>query len=343
MSLPRPAKADASDIALLLAIPLDEREFFAHVGKSDWLQQYAIEGSDATARQERLRAVWTDEYVPLVAEPFRELIDRALGLGTDVRTQATLGSLREATTHKPIVILFAHWKGPEILYDDLVPPVEREKFVARVRESDTPLARWLASSFRASGFAQASPDQAPAKRSFWSSWRSYRIQSLVEILRASLGVASLENSATDGIEEVFEHEVTRAARRRDAIDLLFRGLLRPGNRLELFDGLHAKEEVEAAVAPLFQGVLDLTTCTSTILADFIAARRQLRFRVVQFPTAQQPIWAAKSLKSTIELTVQAGLPYLDARILARRELEQALAEVGPPKRFIDRLKLWSET
>jgi hypothetical protein len=99
------------------------------------------------------------------------------------------------------------------------------------------------------------------------------------------------------------------------MDGLFSGLLQPGNRLELFDGLHDCHSVARAIDQTYQGTLDLTTCTSTILADRIGQHHRWRFRIVQFSENQEPIYAASVLEATLALMEQ-GLDYLDARELA---------------------------
>jgi hypothetical protein len=333
MTLPLSSEKRLREIALLFALPVNREEFISRVSKSDYLRKFDSSNDKTAKRDANLESAWEKKYCPGVADYFGELMAAAIRLGIDVRTQATLATLREVTAERSVVILFTHWKGPEIVNDDLVAPREISAFVERIRDHHTPLSHWLLERFHDIGHGGASANGPARRRRFWPfNFTSHRDQSLLGILNESLSVQLSEHmSAVDGVNEVIEHEVTRAARRRDILDTLFGRLLRPGNRLELFDGLQAKEVVEAAIAPDFQGVLDLTTCTSTVLADFIAACRHLRLRTVQFPTTQDPLWATKYVKTTIELVAAAGLSYLEARNLARRKLEQALFEVERSK------------
>jgi hypothetical protein len=133
----------------------------------------------------------------------------------------------------------------------------------------------------------------------------------------------------DGVDIVLESEVTRKARRRDELDELFHGLLRPGNRLELFDGLHAKEVVDDALDQRFDGMLDLTTCNSTVLADFLARRRRQRLRTVQFPAEQEPWWAAQCIDLALRLFVRESLDYQEARALATAMMVRGVGEIPP--------------
>ena len=95
-------------------------------------------------------------------------------------------------------------------------------------------------------------------------------------------------------------------------------MIRPGNRLELLDGLHRKEAFEEAVAPDFDGVLDFAACTSTILADYVAHRRNNRVRLVQAPNTIEFVATAPIVASTLELLAQGPFSYQEARTHARQ-------------------------
>ena len=125
---------------------------------------------------------------------------------------------------------------------------------------------------------------------------------------------------------VLEGAITRAASRRDEIDELFQGLLRPGNRLELWDGLHDKWEVESAIAPEFDGVLDLSACNSSVLANFLNARRGYRFRTVQFPDVVDFLWAATCVKGTLQLVAAGAFGYQEARLAVTNVLNSVMKE-----------------
>ena len=129
-----------------------------------------------------------------------------------------------------------------------------------------------------------------------------------------------EQGTAEGVQKVLELDITRMSRRRDTMDSIFQGLLNPGNRLELPDGLHTKEETELSIASSFEGVLDLTVCTSTVLGDYVGGRRRHAFRVVQFPTVQELLWGAECVSKTLQLVAEDSQPYLRARLMASRIL-----------------------
>jgi hypothetical protein len=71
-------------------------------------------------------------------------------------------------------------------------------------------------------------------------------------------------------------ETLRFALMRDLLNESLGEKIAPGNRLELFDGLHAVDAVEDAIDSGFDGLLDLSMCHSNVLAVFIDRRRQGR-------------------------------------------------------------------
>src|SRR5258708_8318925 len=209
------------------------------------------------------------------------------------------------TQTRRLVILFAHWKGPEIVFDDLIRGPNPDVFLNAGADLRGALGKWIAAKFRKISRKPGS-------------------DALLKVLNDALD-ATLEDS--DGqICSILEHDITRRTRRRSELEALFPGRLRSGNRLEMFDGLHAKEEVEAFVAPDFDGILDLPVCTSTVLADYIAAKRHHRLRTVQFPMVVEFIWAAKAVVDALRLKGCDNFEYLDARNLVTKELDQAIRE-----------------
>lgn len=303
-------------ICLLLGVPTDYVSFVSRVKSSDWLSKFdnSLDGDDIDrALSER----WVSEYSPLVAEPLLELMQVAKERNIDVKGEATLDMLREVTRTHRIVILFAHWKAYELLAEDLIQPVNSRAFFERANQDPTTKECWLCHQLQRF-VAQEEIGDTRSTRRWWQlkSSRTDRL-SLFEILSEAIPLYSndIPNDA-DGVDRVLESELTRLSRGRDHLDKVFYGLLRPGNRLELFDGLHSKEDVETAVWSGFSGILDLTTCTSTILADYIANRRRQQVRTVQFRTVQEFLWAAKCVSIALTLFVDHGVPYQKARLVA---------------------------
>ncbi len=297
-----------ADTGILIAVPLTLAEFRKRVQDSDWLGKFRPPGAGAEELQAATDVRWRDVYSPLVAEPLQEVVEIRTGrMGAEVRAAAQLADLAAVTGAKKTAILFAHWKGPEIVFDDLIPPWNFDALANRAAESRGPMGKWV--------------DAALGKRR-----SKLDSDAVLDVLNEALD-APLGGSA-DGVASILEHAVTRQARRREELQALFPDLLRAGNRLEMFDGLHSKEEVEASVALDFAGILDLTACTSTVLGDYLAARRRNRLRTVQFPEVVEFIWAAKAVAGALRFAASGGFDYLEARDLTTRMLTQAIQELA---------------
>jgi len=313
-----------TEIALLLAVPTSKAEFLSTVGHSDWLGKYFDSDLEPVVRDKALESHWAEEYSPFVAEPLQTLCNLALSLNVEVRKQAVLSDLEQCSAAKNVVILFAHWKGPEVLAEDFIQPIDRSRFLERLVNdtNGSALVSWLLGALGSGKMPSASIINDLLTRVFH---RGSREMSLREALMKSLSTPLSSLTSQDAIT-VLETTLTQMARRRDELNRLFQGLLKPGNRLELSDRLYSKEEIEAAIDPSFEGILDLTVCTSTTLADYIASQRRYRVRTVQFPTAQDLFWNARCISETLHL-VANGNPYIVSRLTASRVVEDALRQV----------------
>ncbi|MEM6252795.1 MAG: hypothetical protein AAF821_07725 [Cyanobacteria bacterium P01_D01_bin.156] len=308
------------NVAILFGIPIHEASFLSRVAESDYLRLY------------RSSLKNRDEYDKYIAEPFRDMatqVDQHSNF--EVRTGATLKDLQEVSKTANVIIVVSHWKNYGFSNNDIIRPVNKNSFAKAASQSDDPLAQWLA--HRLNRHLEAGKHQ---KSTFMASWLDsirnlWRTElTLRDILEQALDVP-LENELPQ-IEEVSQHvesDLTRRTRRRRWMDMLFANLVLPGNRLELFDGLHNSAAIAQSIDKSFNGVLDLTACTSTALADYISNYHQYRFRVVQFSENQEPVWAATVLKITLKSLLGYRDPadsahYLDARQHAIQLTRQTL-------------------
>lgn len=305
-------------ISVLIGIPVDFREFSSRVGISDWLAKFYQPHLTPAEQQEALGITWEEEYQPLVARPFQDLIERAKNLNIPVSTNATIDDLKNmCATREGTIIIFSHWKGPEILASDIHEDLDRETLELLVSGRGEAIAQRIQAELDKIDSPPKQSIGARLIRRLWAS-DSSRPHSVREILSAAIEDPLAET--LDGIDEVVESESVSRARCRDALDLLLTGLITPGNRLELFDGMHSKETIELKIAKEFEGVLDLTTCTSTYLADYISARRKQCIRTVQFPTVQKFDRAVNCVALTLEIAVRKNISYQEARLLANQVL-----------------------
>jgi hypothetical protein len=71
----------------------------------------------------------------------------------------------------------------------------------------------------------------------------------------------------------FGLDLLRRARNRDRVDGHFAGLIAPGNRIELSDGLHTAQAIIDRIPRRFAGLVDLTVCNSVLLGELIKRQR----------------------------------------------------------------------
>jgi hypothetical protein len=317
-------------MSLLLGLPVDREEFVQRVSESDWLAKFHDPDLGPEEQNAAIATRWESEYLPFVAGPLERLIEVAKGFGVQVKQRATIEDLSEATRTNEIVIIFAHWKGSEFVNDDFTQSVEAGIFLKRIGKPKTPLQKWLANRFSEEELGStARPKTFASRIARTFGFSKENGKGPRDILSEALGNVALNSPAReDGIDGVVEHEETRKARRREELDLLFEGLVRPGNRLELYDGMHSKEKVGAALAVDFRGILDLTICTSMVLGDFIAARGKHMFRTVQFPTLQEVLWGTTCVEYALKWVRENKMQYLQARSVAIAAVEQSIREHG---------------
>lgn len=284
-----------TDFGLLVAVPVTEATFEEHVrAGSDFLMKFE---SDPVT-------YWREVYEPEVVRPLQKLCAFGLEHGAEVLPGAVLSDLAEMCRRRSIVLVFAHWKGPEVGAGDLLSN-RRNEFLQRLAGHDSPLASWLAHAW-----------QEPKG---WFHQMTHRESSVADALNDSME-QPLPPPAT-GADFLWEGVITRRTRIREEMDTLFEGLISPGNRLELFDGMHRKDEVARAIPLDFMGYLDLVTCTSMVLAGHIQGWHRKRFRVAEAPHEVLLQIAAVVVGRALEHVVDRGLTYGEARQLASRELE----------------------
>jgi hypothetical protein len=312
---------------ILLAVPCDFDEFASRVGESDWLAKYRQHDDDPTKATAALRHWWDVEVQPMVAAPVVQLIASALELGVHVVRRATLADVRAATATSDVVVVFAHWKGYEFVADDLALQATPLAFMQRAAQSPTPLGRWLEG--RLAALTGASPPITRPLDRMRALFRPQPPATLVELLGEALDVPLGDHRPDGVVDGILETPVIRLSRRRAEIDRVFNGLVQPGNRLELFDGMHSMEDLAAAIAPTFHGWLDLTTCTSVVLADHLLRAHRNAFRIVQFEKVQEPLWHAYCIRIALRLSARTEMNYAVARQAAYDTLDNIVRTVQP--------------
>jgi len=287
-------------IALLVGIPTSFAEFAERVYTSDYLSKFRPIPDDMEAITQ-LQTAWSERYAPMVANPIEDLLLAAEASGVRCIRRATLKDVHVATSSVDAVVLMSHWKGARLVYEDLAPNCSTEVVLERVRSAEGLLPSWLLRQDREAA-------------------------NLVSLLNGAITMGWEGEADLEFVDGRCAIALTLEERRRRELEHLLEGLLAPGSRLELFDGMHTKDEFERAIALDFRGHLDLTTCNSTVLANHLRHARGGRLRLVEFPEQQEFLWHAQCLTSTIDLVLSHGMDYFSARRTADKLLHEVLLE-----------------
>jgi hypothetical protein len=301
-------------ISVLIGVPVTHADFVARVETSDFLSKFRPAPDDPD-RDETLRQHWEMHYGPFIGRPLGELSSVAQAVGARCFERAILHDVEVASAASQVVVVLSHWKGSEVLFQDLLAGCSWDTVMERAQGRHSPLARWIT-------------DKMKPRRGIGAWWPARKRPSLVELLNEAVKLGWEGEDADDAVDARSAMPITLAERRRSELDDMLQGLIVPGNQIEWFDGLYSKYAFEAMLDPQFNGFLDLTTCTSTVLGEYISRTREGRLRMVMFPEEQEFIWHAQCVASAVELTTQHNLPYPEARVLASQLLRRAIRELS---------------
>jgi len=303
-------------VTLLLGLPLTEEDFIKRLDaeprrRSDFLMKYDDPDLPADARNAARRRWWISRYETNVAQPLLTLASTAATLGCDVRERATLADLSVAARDNNVVIVMSHWKGPEFSNDDFLADF-KDALEARLVAVDHPLATAIVKSMQ--------------RQRGWLPFIGHKPLPARAAVRQGLD-AAIEDEQTTG-DRHYELDATRRARRRALLDAWLHELIHPGNRLELFDGLHAASDISSTISSGFTGVLDLTICTSTWLGDHLSHAAAQGFRTVQFVEPQDFLDASLRIRQTLAVFHEGQHSYLAARHAANKAYVKVVDEMA---------------
>jgi hypothetical protein len=231
-----------SDCAIAVALPLSADELRAQLvaeNPSDFVR--GVQG--------RLRGTPVDAvcaaYAAEVADAGRVLAG-ARALGVTVVPGARLADLTRLTERFRVVSILAHTPSAEITGED-IQDVAALATLARVGR--TPDQRRVRRFLRCSGIDLGAGAPLP------------EVSAVASTLQALVWTPARSAPRRRGMLD------------RTQLEDAFPGAVRRSPVLELRDGLHTLAAVRRAVAPSFDGVLDLSTCTSAILGEALKRTR----------------------------------------------------------------------
>lgn len=285
--------------AVLFALPTDRAAFDAVVD-GRMLQDY---------RRLLLRpgespdAVWHRRYAR-VAAAAQELTAAARELDATIVARATLDDVRSSSASAQVLIIVGHWRGWTVSDSDL-------------RATADQIRRRLS----AGGLDFVGGFDAGASRGELMRSINDAIESGEVLTRTNPDVAAMVTSPA-----------VQAALGRDVIDELLGDAIAPGNRVELCDGLHTPDALEAALHPRFAGELEFATCSSIVLATLIGRRRRKRVRVAHTLDLVDPLTCLIAITATFRYLKAEGGTYRNARLAVEAQLTEVRRQLKAEKR-----------
>jgi hypothetical protein len=248
-----------SECGLAMALPLNYDAFC-----KDLSSGYSMDYAYGMTADRDADDAWKKIGAP-VANLCSELANDADRLGVRVCPAATLPELGSLFSERSIVTIVAHWKGPRFSTRDLL--VDPKLFIDRIRDSCDELSIEIAAHLPPNNNICEGISLEGRQSSLADMLNRALIESPTFLSHRFLEKRS-SITAIDDLELMSE--------RRRQLDHGYPEIFRPGNRLEMRDGLHAVESIMNVIPSDWKGTIDLALCHSAYAAHLVKDARPER-------------------------------------------------------------------
>lgn len=295
------------DCALAFAVPLKREDFLRDLeptSDKDFVKSFGAQR--AVVRPEVL---W--DFYKSQADVALEVAAEVDKLHVKIFYELKLSQLSTVLNSCEVVALIAHWRDATVKASDFI---NVTSFVSKLTAGNNEIARklreWVSTNF------------IEQLNAFDNSEASQKELKAMLAKRLNGALQELQLYRRDHIPGTIEHPDSLQYRlylNRIALEETFIGELSPGNRLELFDGLHSIAEIVEHVPEPYARILDLTSCNSLILGEGIKRLRRdclvltnegpsrLDFRVLFFRGVMEELHREKA-------------PYIETVLRLRKQL-----------------------
>jgi hypothetical protein len=252
-------------------------------------------------------ALWQDAF-RAVASTALSLSRQAAALGVMVIEDATLVDLGYIFSSRSVATIVAHWRGPQITRDDII--ADPDTIAHRLAEEESDFACLFREGYLTSSFDRIRKSNSDSiKRSRLAESIDQRLSRYPALVRPPAGTEwSLDRPTLRHVN-------------RSTLDNWAPQSFRPGNKLELSDGLHGAEAIAAAVPEGWSGVADLSNCQSAQLIQLIKRNRSDRI-VIANEYDTNPIRRMALLSTVYGILSKGRTNYVDARNAIAIELSK---------------------
>jgi hypothetical protein len=277
-------------IALVFGIPLDRGDFMRRAASSSW--DYGRQLLSTRSAEE----AFGNLYAPVCAAA-QELTERAKRAGVSVYATCTLEDLSQACARHAVVVLVAHWRGSRVVDGDI-----SGECADTIRRATTgPLA------CVAVHLAEARPS----------------VRGLAAALNRTIEAGTLWQFLPSGLgHQLLAGRLVLDALSRDVLDASLPAHLKPGNQLELADGLYSMGAIADAMPREGANVFDLSCCTSSVLGTYLKLVRGDELDIIMGDQLIVPAPQVRMIDATFEFLMNhPGSRYAQVRRTIARALE----------------------
>jgi hypothetical protein len=298
------ASSGRTRCALAVAMPLAADVVEADL-KQPTLHDYArfcqgrIEGMTS-------ELIWAAHFQP-VAQALDTVAPRLKDLGVEVVRDATLADVGRLLRRFPVVTILGHWKGHLILPADIR---DVRCFARRILDDNSRVCALLRTLIGVPELEELADAPTCPKLK-----HRCRLAALLnEAIKAGTPLFQI-NTAGLALTELEFLELNR-----QQLDVWFEGLLYPGNRLELRDGLFEPSRLAALIPSDYTGTIHVALCTSALLQRSISGRQ---WRVLANEKTVAPLVTLEVYRTVIETVAETPLSYAEAWLKILTQLKTA--------------------
>ena len=278
-----------ADCALVVTVPLERAEFMADIlAGTDFLDQFR-----ARQRTRLLEVLWS-VYQASVASA-AATIARASRRGVTVCKRSSLVDFVRCLEQYSVVTLLAHWQSARFRANEIEDPIAVHRLLFPEPE----------------GASNGHPPTTEGMAHALNHW-----------LEADFHRAA-DSCADESSQAAAKHDASHALwKARQDVQSRLGAAVRPGGpKVEFVDGGVEVDQVVAAVPAGFSGVLDLTVCNSTLLAEQV--RRRCRFGLVIANAFPATLHIRMELyDAAMRLVQHEHVSYQDAVFMVRSRLRR---------------------
>jgi hypothetical protein len=245
-----------SACALVLSLPLTRAAFEADLEMSDGMdysRHHLLLGRSPDQ-------AWNEDGARIALE----LASVAMDLGVLVCCASTLPCIGTVFRARSVITVVAHWRGSSLRASDFRD--DPKLMVESIRAGTDDLRRTLARRL----------DSVELGRVLGAAGFDRRAALMAELLNKAVIDSDYPLPGCAALRGELVYRPWLRLRHRQLLDDAFPGLLRPGDRIELGDGLHAPEQIAEALPAGWSGIVDLALCHSALAAKVIKAGRTER-------------------------------------------------------------------